>query len=139
MERTRNIPLKISDLFNRAKREKWVVEYDSDLDSLYWTKPKISKNTKLKKFLDDFSLYITSSGQVEGIFIEYAKYNFLSHNKKYEPIFNVMKSSGGEKYILRRKDEKSVESLLESMAEKVGTETLGAIERGLDLNKVIKA
>ena len=71
MARSKNIPINISKIFELAQKEKWAVEYDSSLDSFYWTKPRISKDAKLKKFLDDFSLYITSQGRIEGVFIEY--------------------------------------------------------------------
>jgi len=139
MAGTKNISINIANIFKKAKEDKWVVEYDSDLDSFYWMKPKLSKNSKLKKFLEDFSLYVSQKGEIEGLFIEYAKYNFLSHNPDYGRIFDVMENSEGDTYILKQEDEKSVDSLLKNMADKVGNETLEAIGKGLDLEKMVNA
>lgn len=130
--------INITDIFNIAKRDNWVVEYNPDLDSLYWSKPKISPNTQLKKFLEDFSLYITDKGLIEGLFIEYAKGNFMSHNEEYKELINNMIKVDGV-YILPKENAKSVEPLLKSMANMVGNETFDAVNKGLDLDKFVMA
>jgi len=139
MERSKNLSIKIANIFNVAKKNKWVAEYNSDLDHFYWAKPKISKNAKLKKFLDDFSLYITPSGEIQGLFIEYAKFNFIAHNEQYEKLFKKMKKVEKDKYVLGPKEEEEVESLLRNMANQVESETLKATGEGLNLNKVLVA
>ena len=128
--------IKIADIFNTAKKDKWVMEYNPDLDSLYWSKPKISPSAQLKKFLEDFSIYITDKGIIEGLFIEYAKGNFISHNAEYgELIDNMVKIN--DVYVLPEKKAKSVEPLLKSIANMVGNETLQAVmSKNLDLNKI---
>lgn len=130
--------INITDIFNIAKRDKWVMEYNPDLDSLYWSKPKISPSAQLKKFLQDFSIYITKEGSIEGLFIEYAKGNFISHNKEYEELIDKMVKIDGV-YVLQKDDVKSVEPLLKSMANMVGNEAFEAVNNGLDLDKFAMA
>ncbi len=137
MERANNLSVKIANIFDVAKKNKWVAEYNSDLDHFYWIKPKISKKAELKRFLDDFSLYITPSGEIQGVFIEYAKFNFMAHNKEYEKLFEKMDKVEKDRYVLRPKKEKEVEYLLRNMAEKVGNETLEATGKGLNLDRVL--
>ncbi len=127
--------INITDIFNIAKRDKWVVEYNPDLDSLYWSKPKISKNAQLKKFLEDFSLYITDKGVIEGLFIEYARGNFISHNKEYEGLIDSMVKVNNL-FVLPLDKVDDVEPLLKSMAYMVGNETLDAVtNKGLNLEE----
>ncbi|MCR4334771.1 MAG: hypothetical protein NUV47_03550 [Patescibacteria group bacterium] len=128
--------INITDIFNIAKRDKWVMEYNPDLDSLYWSKPKISPSTQLKKFLQDFSLYITEQGLIEGLFIEYAKGNFISHNTEYAELINKMVKVN-DIYVLPQNKVKGVEPLLKSMANMVGNETFDAVNKGLDLEKFV--
>lgn len=137
MEGSKDISLSISKIFDMAQREKWVVEYDASLDSFYWTKPQISKDAKLKKFLDDFSLYINSQGQVEGVFIEYAKYNFATHNDSFEVLFKKLEKVDDDRYILPASEDKEAQSILRNMADRIGNETLEAIGKGLDLKEVV--
>lgn len=139
MARSKNLSLSIANIFKLAKSNKWIVEYDDELDHLYWIKPKISKTAKLKKFLDDFSLYIMPSGDIQGMFIEYAKYNFIAHNKEYGELLKKMRKTGDDNYVLPTKNEKGAEHLLKCMANQISNETLEAIGEGLDLDKVLKA
>lgn len=130
---------KTNEIFNIAKRDSWVVEYDSDLDTLYWSKPTISANTITKQFFEDFSLYVADKGLIEGLFIEYAKYNFVSHNKEYELLFEQLVQVDQSKYIIPEKNKKNVEPLLRSMANMVVNETFGAILKGTDLGSFVSA
>ncbi|MEK7184609.1 MAG: hypothetical protein AAB683_00535 [Patescibacteria group bacterium] len=130
--------INITDIFNIAKRDKWVMEYNPDLDSLYWSKPKISPSAQLKKFLEDFSLYITDKGLIEGLFIEYAKGNFISHNSEYEKLIDKMVEVNGV-YVLPKNAVKSVEPLLKSMANMVRNEAFQAVNQGLNLEKFAMA
>lgn len=131
--------IKITDIFNTAKKDKWVMEYNPDLDSLYWSKSKISPSSQLKKFLDDFSVYVTDKGIIEGLFIEYAKGNFISHNAEYAELIDKMVKIDGV-CVLPQKEMKGVEPLLKSMANMVGNETLQAVlNKKLDLNKIAMA
>ena len=139
MEKSKLLSL-IADIFNVAKKDKWQTQYDKSLDSFYWMRPKLSKNSKLVQFMDDFSLYITPTGNVEGVFIEYAKYNFVSHNEEFKLLFNAMKvdSKDSDIYSLPKKKEKEVNHLLECMAEKVAKETLQVVSGGFEVESLLK-
>jgi len=139
MARSKNIPLNISGIFQLAQKENWVVEYDAMLDSFYWTKPIISKTAKLKKFLDDFSLYINHLGHIEGVFIEYAKYNFAAHNEDFKVLFDKFDQLENGKYVISTNRALDIQPILRNMADRIGNETLEAIEKGLDLNQVAVA
>ncbi|HEY9583402.1 MAG TPA: hypothetical protein VJI66_00340 [Candidatus Paceibacterota bacterium] len=78
------------------------MEYDPELDYLYWSKPKISRTAQLKKFLEDFSIHVTEKGLIEGLFIEYARGNFISHNKEYKTLIDKMIPKDGV-YVLPKK------------------------------------
>lgn len=140
MEKSKILSL-ISDIFNIAKKNKWQALYDKSLDIFYWTTPKLSKNSKLIQFIDDFSLYITPAGKIEGIFIEYAKYNFVNHNKEFKPLFDAMKADPKREsvYLLSKKKEKSVSHLLECMADKIAKETLQVVSGGFKVESVLRA
>jgi|SRR3989344_8509148 len=138
MAQPKNIPLNISRIFELAQKDNWVVEYDASLDSFYWTKPKISKTAKLKKFLADFSLYINDIGKIEGVFIEYAKYNFAAHNEGFDELFKTLDDAGSG-VIIDPNKHKEIQPMLRNMADRIGNETLEALEKGLDLRKVVLA
>lgn len=130
----------ISNLSNLAKKDNWQTSYDEGLDSFYWTKPIISKEAKLKQFLDDFSLYITPTGLIEGLFIEYAKYNFNAHNEGYEQLFNAMTvkiDSAGQIYTVPKERQDEIGHLLDNMASKVAQETLQVMASGVAIESII--
>ena len=131
-----NIKEKIGKIFEIAKKDNWVVEYDTDLDTFYWAKEKISANTSLRKFLNDFSLYVSNNGQIEGIFIEYAKYNFVSHNKEYKKLLDSLSKSKKDDsvLVLTKTKEKTMEPLLKEMAGMIASETLSS---KLDLSNIM--
>lgn len=138
MEKSKLLSL-IANIFDTAKKDKWQAQYDKSLDVFYWTKPKLSKDSRLTQFINDFSLYITSAGKIEGIFIEYAKYNFVNHNKEFKPLFNAMKidSKKDAIYSLPKKKEKEMNYLLEYMADKVAKETLRVVSDGFKVENVL--
>src|SRR3989344_1146232 len=76
-----------------AKSNGWLFKYDEKLDELYWSKPTISSDTKLIKLTDDFAFYIKPSGEIEGIFIEYAKFNFFAHEKSLKELLSIVEST----------------------------------------------
>ena len=138
MERP-NILSLIASIFKIARRQNWSTLYDKGSDCLYWSKKNISKDAELIQFLDDFSLYITRSGKIEGLFIEYANNNFMSHHREFRPLINAMKQKGGKCiYILPKKDEDKVEHLLEGIADKVAKETLELVANGFKINEILK-
>lgn len=124
MEREHEYLVNIKNLADTAKRDNWVVEYDADVDSFYWTRPEISQSAQLTKLSDDFALYLTPEGQVEGLFIEYAKYNFVEHNKDFKPLFDKLELIDENRYTLPKEEERNLKDLLSSMAHKIAAETL---------------
>ena len=80
MEKSKFLSL-IANLKETAEKDNWKVQYNKELDTFYWSRQTISADAELKQFLDDFSLYINAKGDIEGVFIEYAKFNFFSHHK----------------------------------------------------------
>lgn len=127
MEKNKFLSL-IANISEIAKNENWQAQYDADLDCFYWAKNKISKNSTLRQFLDDFSLYINNKGAIEGLVIEYAKYNFLDHHKEFEPLFGAMtKKIDDAIYTVPKNKEDKIQHYLENIADKVAKETLEAI------------
>jgi len=140
MEKNKFLSL-IANISETAKNDNWQAQYDSDLDCFYWTKIKISKNSTLKQFLDDFSLYINNKGAIEGLVIEYAKYNFLGHHKEFEPLFGAMTEKiDNAVYIVPKNKEDKIQHYLENIADKVAKETLDAISSNkLSKNSLLAA
>lgn len=127
MEKSKFLSL-ISKLFATAKKDNWKPSYNKEVDSFYWTKPKISNTARLVQFIDEFSLYVTPSGKIEGLTMEYARFNFMSHHKEFRPLFNAMTSKGKTKtYTIPKNKKSKVEHLLENMADKVARDTLELI------------
>ena len=140
MERTHNQHLlNIVNLAESAKRDKWTVDYDADLDSLYWTRPKLSAEVQLTKLSDDSALYLTPEGEVEGMLIEYAKNNFVEHNLDFKPIFeHLTKHIDASRFTLPDDDAQRLTGLLELMADKVANENAAKVlERNIRLDQVI--
>lgn len=133
-----NIVANIAKLAQTAEREKWVVQYDSELDSFYWTRPKISANAKLTKFLEDFALYVNPAGNIEGLFIEYARNNFVNHNEVFEPLFaSITEKIEDNIMTIPKKKQSMVKDYLGLIADKIAAETaIGFEDKNLNLNTV---
>ncbi|MDP3795350.1 MAG: hypothetical protein Q8R13_05540 [bacterium] len=118
----------IANLKETAERDDWKVQYNKELDTFYWSRDTISPNTELKQFLDDFSLYINPDGNVEGIFIEYAKFNFFSHNKELEPLIDKLEKGNGENVVsLSKEEELALKPFINSIADKAASGFLKAL------------
>ena len=139
MENPNKYLINISKLAETARNNKWAIEYDADVDSFYWTKPEISKQAQLMKLSDDFALYVTPEGNIEGVFIEYAKNNFMEHNKDFKPILENMKEIDGNRFVLTKDNAKKFSGLLESMANKIAVETTSSVlENNLSINQAFQ-
>lgn len=64
-----------------VKKEGWVPRYDIESDSLSFTIPKLSDDARLRYLGNEVALYSTKNKNIEGIFIEYFKSNFVKHHK----------------------------------------------------------
>lgn len=67
----------------------WVYNYDSDLDSLYYSPPEISKGFFLYSVGNEFSLYVNGNSRIGGVFIEYYSKNLASHEAEFKPFKSV--------------------------------------------------
>ena len=131
--------INISKLAETAKDNKWAIEYDADVDSFYWTKPKISTQARLMKLSDDFALYVTPEGNIEGVFIEYAKNNFMEHNKDFKPLMDNLKEIDENRFVLTKDKQKEFSGLLESMANKITAATISnLLENNLSIKQAFQ-
>jgi hypothetical protein len=133
----KHLLINIAKLADIAKKDQWVVEYDNELDSFYWTKPSISKDAQLTRFSDEFALYVTPKGNIEGLFIEYAQNNFVTHHQTFKPLFeNLIENAKSNLSFLNTKDSK-IRDLLECMAGMVANDTLAEVlEKDISLKQV---
>lgn len=139
MENKDKYLINIAKLASTAKEHKWALEYDADVDSLYWSKPEISKNAQLIKLSEDFALYVTPEGAIEGIFIEYAKNNFVEHNEDFKPLFENLEKVEGNHFALPQEKQEELSGLLESMANKVSAETMSnVLENNISIKQALK-
>lgn len=138
MEKSHNRHLlNIVDLEHVAQRDGWVVEYDADTDNLYWTRPTISSDARLARLSDEFALYLTPAGEVQGVFIEYARHNFVEHHTDFKPIFDRLTQVQEDRYVLKEEDAARLTGLLGLMANKVSSDTAAnLIKKNIPLEQV---
>ncbi len=136
MQESNKYLVNIKNLAETAKQDNWAIEYDADVDSFYWIRPDISSDARLMKLSDDFALYLAPDGRVQGLFIEYAKHNFMAHNKDYEPLLDNLTSVDDNRFTLPKEQEGKLKDLLSSMANKVAAETLFSLaDRNISIEK----
>lgn len=131
----------IANLSDVARKEKWQTQYNRALDAFYWTKPDLSKDAELTQFIDEFSFYLRPTGDIEGVFIEYALHNFVEHHEEFRPLFESMTENvEGTLYTIpdQAGDEK-IDHLLEGIADKVAKETLGVVAKGFRVEDFLAA
>ena len=71
----------IANLSSTAKKGGWELFYDKVADSMYWSKKKVSSDSRLKKLSREISLYFNRTGNVEGLMIQCFRNNFLTQNE----------------------------------------------------------
>lgn len=73
---------------------------------------------------------------MQGLFIEYAKHNFMAHNKDYEPLFDNLTTVDDNRFTLPKEREGKLKDLLSSMANKVVIETLFSVaDKNISIEK----
>jgi len=65
-----------------VEKEKWVLRYDLETDSLSCRVSKLPDDARIKYFGDEFAFYMTKDNKIKGIFIEYFSSNFIKHHKE---------------------------------------------------------
>lgn len=86
-----------SDLQGFIQKNGWISRYDLESDAFSLTVPKLSKDTRIKYFDDEIAFYITSTNNIEGIFVEYFKSNFVKHHKDLKPVVKEIKKEKAKK------------------------------------------
>ena len=118
MEKDKFINL-IDNFSNSAKLGKWQVFYDTKLDHLYWKKPKLSKDVNLVKLSHETYLYINSKKNIEGVFVEYLKNNFIEHNKKYKGMTKLFNKKVDDQVYTISKKSKKMEDYFDKFSESI--------------------
>jgi len=72
----------IHEVAVRGAKQRWETFYDALADVFYWKKPVLSKKARLVGLSHQVSLYVTSEGEIEGIFIEMFQYHFLKEHRE---------------------------------------------------------
>ncbi len=70
---------------DRISKEGWVPRYDLETDEFSFTIPKLSADARVKYIDNEIAFYVTPSQNIEGVFIEYFRNNFIQHHKKLAP------------------------------------------------------
>lgn len=90
----------VGDLEAYAKVKNWSPIYDSDSDSFSLISSNISKTARIRYLIDnEIAFYVNKNSQIEGIFVEYFKSNFISHVKGLKTLvqnlpFSMVKANG---------------------------------------------
>ncbi len=79
-----------------VEKHKWVTRYDTESDSFSVTKPRLSRDARIKYFDDEIGLYITKNNDVEGIFVEYFSSNFIKHHKDLKTVLDSVRGKKNE-------------------------------------------
>jgi len=131
----------IDNLSATAKKGRWEFFYDKLADSLYWSKNKVSPETRLKKLSRETSLYMNPSGAVEGLMIQYFRNNFLAHNEnlaKTSILKSIDKTENGEQISFGSKKDELEALFSESVKSDILKDALEANYTLKDLDKVFR-
>ena len=101
----------------------WIPTYNKELDYFAWTKPVLSKDSRLVKISHDVLLHFTKKGAVEGLDLEYLKGNFIEHNPDFKD-FPELFTEKADKSIFTIPKEKqgTTEGTFRSFMDKVRTD-----------------
>lgn len=120
---TNKVKSEILHLDKLAKKDGWVVEYDSEMDSLEWGLPKMPRNARLYNVNKEISLYLTPKGLVKGVYIEYYRNNFVEHNIKFKKfsklLANKTHKEGAIKLKSGRKQDEEVGHYIDDLAKEI--------------------
>lgn len=68
----------------------WTLEYDADVDQLFFGAKKIPNGYFLFQLNDEINLFVNKNSRVQGMFIEYFQNNFLEHNQELKPVLQAL-------------------------------------------------
>ena len=72
-----------------VQNQGWISRYDKESDSFSLVSPHLSDSAR-KEYIDgEFAFYFNKKREIEGIFVEYFKSNFLSHHKRARGLLSL--------------------------------------------------
>jgi hypothetical protein len=80
----------VYNLSDIAAKQDWVFRYDPESDELSVTVPKLSKDARIRYVNDEIALYYSKNNQIEGLFIEYFRHNFIQHQSAFKNLKNLV-------------------------------------------------
>jgi hypothetical protein len=100
----------IARLPKLAEEKQWRFDYDAEIDELVFGLQTMPDGSFLFNVNDEINLFLTPDSEVQGIFIEYFKSNYIQHNKDLEPVLEVFED-GSRKKVDEEKDELAIDAL----------------------------
>lgn len=73
----------------------WTLQYDPDVDQLFYGVKRIPKGYFLFELNDEINLYVDKNSRLRGMFVEYFQNNFLEHNKELRPVLSALENDNG--------------------------------------------
>ncbi len=92
--KSKNYTQFIDQIYSSAKKASWKMFYDSESDSLFWTKKPIPSEDKLVKVAKEISFYMDSVGKINGLIIRPYKSNFVMHNDAVPEVKKIFTKKG---------------------------------------------
>jgi hypothetical protein len=134
----------IEEVVDTAKKERWPMMYDTLADAFYWTKSKIGEGAKLIQLSRETAFYVTPAGEMDGIFIQPFRNNFLTENQDVSAITDFFeKKNGDEMLTMSRMQEEKIQPFIvgfsESIKKDIYRDALEANYSRKDLQNVVDA
>ena len=79
IEAVRNIP-------TVAQREKWVLTFDKEEGSLFYSPESISDGAELHQVTDEYAIYTDKDFNPKGVMVEYYNVNFVKHHNMFKEL-----------------------------------------------------
>lgn len=79
----------LANLSELIESDKWKLEYDAELDELFFGIDTMPKNSFLFNINDELNLFVTPDSKIYGIFVEYFANNYIEHNMLARAIGSV--------------------------------------------------
>lgn len=110
----------LAQLSEIVESDKWKLEYDSELDELFYGIEVMPKKSFLFNVNDELNLFVTPDSKVNGIFVEYFANNYIEHNKMFKPVLKVFKKT-------TKKNKVDQELAKEALENRLLTQAMGSV------------
>ena len=91
-----------------VQRKGWISRYDRESDTFSLVSPNLSDSARKEYIDDEFAFYFNKKREIEGIFVEYFRTNFLSHHKKVRDLLRSIYDTGSAGSDLIKIDKKHI-------------------------------